>query len=73
MNEAESKVLNKALKNPDKLTGSDIDFIEHLEGLSPGYPLKAHNREKLYAIGHKVGINGREEFRKMVLAQQKNK
>jgi len=73
MNDAESKVLKKALKNQGELTGSEIDFIEHLNELSPGYPLKADKREKLYAIGKKVGIDGREEFRKMVLEQQKNK
>jgi len=62
MNPGERKIVAAALKEKDKLTGDQRNFVESLADVSPGYRLDSRRRNKLYAIGKIFGIDGRAEF-----------
>ena len=62
MNAAEQTILKRAKKDLDKLTVTEKQLVERLDGYSENYRLNRRTREQLYAIGHKFGINGRQLF-----------
>ncbi|MCH8953023.1 MAG: hypothetical protein IID49_12995 [Proteobacteria bacterium] len=78
MNEIERKILKKAweqkgdLEGENSLTGVEISHLLFLRAVDPVYRLSQAQRHKLYRIGKKVGIDGRQEYATQIL-QSKSK
>ena len=68
MSPIERKILKTALKNykdlgtNKALTGDQSALLSYLESVDPVYRLTRDMRNKLYAIGLKFGIDGRQEY-----------
>lgn len=62
MNATERKILKKAIGNREKLNDQELDLVDFLAGVDPGYRLRSQYRNRLYAIGKKIGIDGEKDF-----------
>jgi len=69
MNPTERKVLKECTSNMDKLSQTEKNFVEFLADKDPSFRLKADYRNRLYAAGKKVGIDGKKEFSKKAKKQ----
>lgn len=73
MNEVEHNIKARAWAEKDKLEGEnrltagEVAHLEFLRGVDSAYRLTQRQRSKLYAIGKKIGINGRQDYANSII------